>query len=89
MKKALTLLALLAVSALAITIGEVSALHDELLMWMDKYTWDSYTDPCTGNTITVTPQMRAVIKQKCIAAHTAHQDAVLDYAVELGIIEAR
>jgi hypothetical protein len=33
--------------------------------------------------------MRAVIKQKCIAAHTAHQDAVLDYAVELGIIEAR
>ena len=83
------LLAVLALPCFAITAGEVSALHDELLMWMDKYTWDSYTDPYTGNTITVTPQMRAVIKQKCIAAHTAHQDAVLDYAVELGIIEAR
>ena len=89
MKKALTLLALLAVSALAITMGEVSALHDELLVLMDKYTWESYIDPYTGETVTVTPQMRAVIKQNCIAAYNAHKNAVLDYAVELGIIEAR
>ena len=89
MKKALTLLALLAVSALAITIGEVSALHDELLVLMDKYTWDSYVDPYTLEEVEVTPQERAQIKALCIAKYTEHKNAVLDYAVELGIIEAR
>ena len=83
------LLLVLALPCFAITAGEVSALHDELLMWMDKYTWESYIDPYTGETVTVTPQMRAVIKQNCIAAYNAHKNAVLDYAVELGIIEAR
>ena len=83
------LLAVLVLPAFAITAGEVSALHDELLVLMDKYTWTEYTDPYTGETVTVTPQMRAIIKQNCIDAYTAHKNAVLDYAVELGIIEAR
>ena len=83
------LLTALVLPCFAVTAGEVSALHDELLTLMDKYTWESYVNPYTGETQMVTPQERAAIKALCIAKYTEHKNAVLDYAVELGIIEAR
>jgi len=89
MRKALVTMTLLVVSALAITAGEIEVLHDQLLVLMDKYTWESYVNPYTGETQTVTPAERAAIKALCIAKYTEHKNAVLDYAVELGIIEAR
>ena len=82
----LTLALLCAGSALAITAGEVSGLHDELLVLMDKYAWETYTNPYTGEVVTITTAERHAIKVLCIAKYNEHKAAVLQYATELGII---
>lgn len=81
------LLAVLALPCFAITAGEVSALHDDLLMWMDKYTWTEYEDPYTGVVVTVSTAERNAIKAQAIAKYNEHRAAVLQYATELGIIQ--
>ena len=88
MKALILALALLcAGSALAMTAGEVSALHDELLVLMDKYAWESYVNPYTLEEVEVTPAERAAIKAQAIAKYNEHKAAVLLYATELGIIQ--
>ena len=87
MKKAIAILALFAVSAMAVTAGEIQQLHTEMLILMDKYTWETYINPYTGEEVEVTPQERAVIKAQAVAKYQEHRDAVLLYAEQLGIIE--
>ena len=82
---ALTLLC--AGSALAITAGEVSAIGDELMVLMDKYTWDSYIDDYLDIEVEVTPEIRATIKAQAIAKYNEYRAAMLQYATELGIIQ--
>lgn len=80
------LLMVLVLPCFAITAGEVSGLHNELLVLMDKYTWETYTNPYTGEVVTITTAERHAIKVLCIAKYNEHKAAVLQYATELGII---
>ena len=87
MKLIITILILtLALPCLAITAGEISTLHSELLMLMDKFTWDTYTNPYTGEEVTITTAERNAIKAAAIAKYQEHKAAVLQYAQELGLI---
>ena len=88
MKKTIWILLLvLALPCFAITAGEIQELHNELLVLMDKYTWDSYVNPYTGDTVTVSTAERNAIKALCIAKYNEHKAAILLYAQELGIIQ--
>lgn len=80
------LLLALVLPCFAITAGEVSALHDELLVLMDKYTWTTYTNPCTGEEVAVSTAERNAIKALAVAKYQEHKAAVLLYAQELGLI---
>ena len=87
MKTIITILILtLAAPCLAITAGEIQTLHSELLVLMDKFTWETYTNPYTGLESEVTAAERAAIKVLAIAKYQEHHAAVLLYAQELGLI---
>lgn len=80
------LLLALALPCFAITAGEVSGLHAELLVLMDKFTWTTYTNPYTGETVEITAAERQAIKVLAIAKYNEHKAAVLQWAQELGMV---
>lgn len=82
-----TLLLALSLPTFAITAGEISTMHDELLVLMDKYTWETYVNPYTNEVVTVTSAERAAIKAQAVAKYQEHKAAILLYATELGIIQ--
>ena len=87
MKLIITILILtLALPCFAITAGEISTMHSELLVLMDKFTWATYTNPYTGEEVTITTAERAEIRALAIAKYNEHKDAVIQYAQELGLI---
>lgn len=84
--KLITTILLIASISFAITAGEISAKHDELLQLMDKFTWETYENPYTGEEVTITATERNAIKQQAIACYNEHKDMVVEYAQQLGLI---
>lgn len=85
MKILLTILLIASVS-FAVTAGEVVAKHTELLILMDKFTWETYTNPYTGDEVTISTAERLAIKAQAIVCYNEHKAMVLEYAQELGLI---
>ena len=84
--KALTIILLIASVSFAVTAGEVVAKHSELLILMDKFTWETYTNPYTGEVVDVSIAERLAIKAQAIACYNEHKAMILQYAQELGLI---
>ncbi len=85
MKALLTIMVIASVS-FAVTAGEISEKHNELLMLMDKFTWETYTNPYTGEVTDVTLAERLAIKAQAIVCYNEHKAMVLEYAGQLGLI---
>lgn len=80
------LLFALVLPCLGVEPQQIVEASDEMLMWMDKYTWETYTNPYTGETVEITAAERQAIKVLAIAKYNEHKAAVLLYAQEIGII---
>lgn len=83
---ALTLLALLAPTAVAVVPQQITDANNNMLMWMDKYTWTTYTNPYTGEVVTVSAAERQTAKTNAVAAYNLWKSLALQYAQELGIV---
>ena len=91
MKKLITLVVLatlLAPLALAVVPQQITDANNEMLMWMDKYTWDTYVNPYTGETVTVSAAERLIAKTKAVEAYNLWRALALEYAQELGLVAA-
>jgi hypothetical protein len=83
---ALLIVTLLAPAALAVIPQDIINANNDMLMWMDKYTWTTYTNPYTGVVVTVTTAERATAKANAVTAYNLWKTLSLAYAQQLGII---
>lgn len=82
----LMIASLLASIAIAVVPQEITDANNEMLMWMDKYTWTEYTNPYTGEVVTVSAAERAIAKANAVTAYNLWKSLTLQYAQELGLI---
>lgn len=69
-----------------ITAGEVKSKFDAVMDGFDRFQWESYINPLTGETETPTAQELAAIKTQTQTAYADMKQNMENYARQIGMI---